>query len=183
MDPRKVDTLPGEVKRAWEEYVLPFVQDINRARMGQFDTAGATAYAEQTMSGRSMDPEVWASWGHETARRYCLHDSLNVPEAVNLDHRAKLLMYPEGEWREVIVTAQRACMTELCRLWPAIYGMRLAAADGPTDISYHVAADLSRDLSELPRIGSRIAAYQLAGQRPIVECDGRFLRARVNIIA
>jgi hypothetical protein len=174
----KVNTTGDDVRRAWEEHVRPHVEDIRRARLGLLDTPGAVAH-HQLMELRTREPEVWTAWGKETARRYCLHDSLNVPEAVNLDHRHQLLMYPESEFREVAAVMQRACMEELIRLWPAVARMRIAAADGQTTGSYNAEIDLSGDLEVFIFVGRRIAAYREKNQYPFFECDGRFLRVRI----
>ena len=184
MDDREVadEPLSERVRHAWQDFVLPFAQDLQRARLGHFDSPGAAAHLA-IMEHRPQDPEVWAEWGRETARRHCLHDCLNVPAAIDLDNRTRILMYPEAEWRQVSQAMQQACLAELIRLWPAIYRMRLASADGLVNGALLIEVDLAGDLAELPRVGSRIAAYAAQGHHPELCCDGRFLKVSVKISA
>lgn len=183
MDDRKVNGTPADdlmtrVRESWAQFVGPLAQLYLAARAGQYVPPIAGIIAQ-----REKDPRVWAEWGRETARRYCLHDNLNVGVAIDLDHRQKLVLYPENEWKEVSRIAQEACLAELLRLWPALYQMRLAMAEGSVYGALHQEVDLADDLSVLPRLGARIAAYVAAGQVPELRCDGRYLIVKVEVKA
>jgi len=158
-----------DIKRIWQTYVRPYHEAVQATRQGLMSSQHAAAMAE-----RPRDPTVWAEWGRETARRHCLHDCLNISNAVDLDHRHHLLLYPEGEWQQVSVAIQEAAIAELVRLWPALWRMRNAAATSSG--AFSAAVDLAGDLSELERIGGRINANPPADLRT----DGRYLYDEVR---
>lgn len=159
-----------DVKRTWLTYVQPYHEAIQATRRG---TVAHIQHAA-AMAERPRDPEVWAEWGRETARRHCLHDCLNISAAVDLDHRHHLLLYPEGEWQQVSMAVQEAALAELVRLWPALWRMRTAL---PTITgAFSASVDLADDLSELDRVGGRINANPPAALRT----DGRYLHIEVR---
>jgi len=164
-----VDDVSVRAKRVWAEFVEPYQKELHKRA------------PDPT---RFLDPEYWRERGRETARRYCLHDSLSVPGAIDLDHRLVLLRYTDEEIQKFSLVAGQACLEELIRLWPPLYAMRTATPCGTVGGAWMAEIDLSGDLANLQTIGRRLATYRAAGvpvalrveRRP----DGQFLRAEVH---
>ena len=168
---------PGQVvKQAWGLYVRPFVDAIQSARQGNPEGAEAARWARK-MALRSRDPETWASWGRQTARRHCLHDSLHVQMAIDLDHRSTLLLYPPAELDDVLRTAAVACCEELARLWPVVAAARDTLGDR-TAPAFCATLDLV-SLQHQPEFLQRIAGYDAALSIEVIGEEAR-LRAEVR---
>jgi len=161
------------VKQAWGRYIQPYVVSVQSARQGNPTDAVAERWL-QKMAARPKDPETWADWGRKTARRHCLHDSLHVQMAIDLDHRPLLLLYPQNELEEVLRVAGTACCEELTRIWPAVAAARdhLGSKEAPAFVATLDLVSLEHQTEFIQRISGYAAELS-------VDADFR-LRAEVR---
>lgn len=163
------------VKQAWGRYIQPYVASVQSARQGNPVDAAAERWLRK-MAERPKDAETWAAWGRQTARRHCLHDSLHVQMAIDLDHRPRLLLYPQAELEEVLRVAGTACCEELTRIWPAIAAARDQLGDkmAPAFVAFFDLVSLEHQTEFLQRISGYAAELS-------IEVTGSEARLRAEV--